>query len=139
MMKKVRYRKQILALVAISLLSVILGILFLCQPDADLVCYGIHDDLSLTVWLLSAVFFITLIPLYFTKEAVYKAWRKFAIVYLPIAMILIAIGDTSGRGGGLGGPSMDMDREMTTFFFSGLFLFISFILILYKSLKLRGK
>ena len=82
---------------------------------------------------------ITLIPLYFTKEAVYKAWRKFAVIYLPIAIFLIIIGDTSGGGGGLGGPSMDMDREMATFFFSGLFIFISFILIIYKSLKLRGE
>ncbi len=129
MMKKVGYKKQIGIISIITIIGVVIASTVASENE-------ILEDL---VGYISLSILITLIPLYFTKEAVYKAWRKFAVIYLPIAIILIAIGDTSGGGGGLGGPSMDMDREIATFFFSGLFLFISFILITYKFLKLRGK
>jgi hypothetical protein len=84
----------------------------------------------------SVVLLFFLPPLYFLKEAVYLAWRKFALWYLPIVAVLIL-----SAGGGSNGfnPGYGFDRESLTFFFSGLFAVISLILIIYKSTKLRGK
>jgi len=89
-----------------------------------------------SIFFLSATLLLSLIPLYFLKEGIYKAWRKFAVIYLPIAILWIAASDPYGGGGYVG---MLDSREQVTFFVSGLFLLISLILIIYKSIKLRKK
>ena len=89
-----------------------------------------------SVSLFSFVIFIFLLPLYFLKEGVYLAWRKFGLWYLPIVAVLILL-----AGGGSNGfnPGYGFDSESLTFFFSGLFALISLILIVSKSIKLKGK
>jgi hypothetical protein len=82
--------------------------------------------------------FIFLLPLYFLKEAVYLSWRKFALWYFPIVALILLFSPTS-EGNGLMSVGVGGDRESLTFFFSGLFAFISLVLIIYKSIKLRGK
>jgi hypothetical protein len=141
------YKKQIL--VSICVFLFLLGCFFVLESytdDGGLCDYDTISGLKylscvldpfiqfIGVFLIVFLFFLS--PLYFLKEAVYLAWRKFALWYLPIVAILIL-----SAGGGSNGfnPGYGMDTESLTFFFSGLFAFISFVLILYKSIKLRGK
>jgi hypothetical protein len=87
--------------------------------------------ISIALFFLSGILFVRL-----KIHPAYLAWRKFALWYLPIVAIFIL-----SAGGGSNGfnPGYGMDSESLTFFFSGLFAFISLILIIYKSVKLKGK
>jgi hypothetical protein len=130
------YKKQILLKIIITGLGLIASIVFLCNPGSGSICYGRYGENFPSVFLLLALLFPIFTAFYFLKEAVYLSWRKFAVWYLPIVAILILL---AGGGGNGFNPGYGMDSESLTFFFSGLFAIISFILIVYKSIKLRGK
>jgi hypothetical protein len=89
-----------------------------------------------------SLFSISLLPLLFllifTKEAVYLAWRKFALWFLPISALLI-FSAPEYSGGGFIGMSYGFTREIMSMTLAVLFFVISLILIIYKSIKLRGK
>ena len=72
-------------------------------------------------------------PLYFTRETTYKAWRKFALVALPILILGIYATPQNGSSGFIG-IGLE-DRESFTMFGSAVFIVISYILIIYKSIK----
>jgi hypothetical protein len=100
-------------------------------------CLGIAmiPDQFQTLSLFFLVMLVFLLsPLYFLREEVYLAWRKFALWYLPIAAILLFIARPSG-----GGMSLGFDRESLTFHFSAYFALISILIMFIKSIKLRGK
>ena len=131
---KMGYKKQILLLAFFPFLFVLFGIYmdFIREEYIRIFKESIENVLVL----FSLTILSSLIPLYFLKEAVYKTWGKFALVYLPLAILWIATSDPFGGRGYVG--ILD-SREQVTFFVSGLFLVISFIIIITKSLKLRGK
>jgi hypothetical protein len=96
-------------------------------------------DLSIDyVGMVSLSVFVILFFLFFTKEGVYLAWRKFALWYIPITLLITVASSTTSQGGSFSGM-MPSDREFVSYFFPIVFAFISLILIIYKSLKLRGK
>ena len=139
------YKKQIMVagIIAVSTATIMLGLAFywetLClENNIFKGCYQFGNNVMNPILLLSAGITVSLFLLYFLKEGVYKAWRKFAVIYLPIAIFLIAISPTHSSNF-LGGPSVGYDREGTTIALSIIFLLISLILIIYKSIKLRKK
>ncbi len=81
---------------------------------------------------------LSLIPLIFLKQAVYRAWRKFAVVALPIIILIIAV-SPEYSGSGLGGPNLGLTRETAALTFSTIFIIISLVIIIIKSIKSRGK
>jgi len=82
------------------------------------------------------VFLLSLILLFLHKE-IFQSWKIFTYWWLPISFLFILGAPSSGGGSiGIGGS---IDREIVTWWFAGLFLVISLILIIYKSIKLRGK
>ena len=120
---KMGYKKQILLLSFLTIVGIIVASTIASKNEC------LEDLFGYT----SVIIFITLIPLYFTKEAVYKTWRMFAIVYLPIAIILIAFTKPTG-----GAAMFAFDREMATITFSVLFLIVSFELIVSKYRRSSG-
>jgi lipopolysaccharide export LptBFGC system permease protein LptF len=71
------------------------------------------------------------------SKEIFNSWKHFALWWLPLSAFFIFIASpTGGDGFGLDGM---IDREIVTWWFAGLFLLISLILITYKSIKLRGK
>ncbi|MFA6566173.1 MAG: hypothetical protein WCT48_05480, partial [Candidatus Paceibacterota bacterium] len=69
---------------------------------------------------------------------VYLSWRKFALWYIPITLLITVVSSTTSQGGSFSGM-MPSDREFASYFFPIVFALISLILIIYKSVKLREK
>ena len=145
-MLKMGYRRQLLFLFITTVIgTVILFILTLSWETLCLKnrifegCYEFGNGVVGPTLFFCLCILVSLLPLLFLKEAVYKSWRNFAMIYIPIAIVLIMASPEYSDGFLGGGWSMTPAREETTMWLSGLFLFISLILITYKSLKLRGK
>ncbi|MFA6493660.1 MAG: hypothetical protein WCT49_01290 [Candidatus Paceibacterota bacterium] len=88
-----------------------------------------YDQLLQAIGVLSLCLFIFLPPLYFLREEVYLAWRKFALWYLPIVAIPISFAGNS--------DSFGLTRELFTFYFSILFLTFSICIMIFKQLELK--
>lgn len=71
------------------------------------------------------------------REEVFRAWFNFAKWWIPISIFLTLI-MPGGSGGGFGIPSI-FDKEFLAFVLAALFIIISLIIIITKSLKLRKK
>jgi hypothetical protein len=81
--------------------------------------------------------FILLSILYFLREEIFRSWLKLTKWYLPIATVIITWSAMSGSSGGWGMPNF-FDSESMSWFTAGLFLLISLILIIKKSIQFRG-
>ena len=119
--------------------------LFIASPemfgrcDAEIAEFGYCDaPLAESVGQPIIMFSISILILFcilsFLRPEVFKSWSKFALFGLPIGIILIAITSPQGSGSF---ATPDIDREIITWFVSILFLAISLIIIIVKSLKLR--
>ena len=75
---------------------------------------------------LASIFLILL----FVPREVFKTWRKFAVPYIILATLLIAITPVHGN---LATPN----REQVTWWLSGLYVILSLIVILYRHIRLR--
>lgn len=99
--------------------------------------YKVDNSMELTFFILLG-FLILFFPLLFTKEKVYKLWRKamlkFTAWYLPLALVITYFG--SDGGGGFSPMSFGVDWFASIFF--GFFLIVSYLYIIYKSWKYRS-
>jgi hypothetical protein len=73
---------------------------------------------------------------YFLREEIFTSWFRFARVWVPLSIILVII--TPGGSGGGFMPSL-IDKELTAFLMAGLFLIISTLIIIIKSIKVYRK
>jgi hypothetical protein len=129
------YKKILSLIIFLSLTSTII-ILFVCYLGFEDFCFA-HQDSTIFVLLFSAPLFLLSLILLFLRKEVYESWKKFALWWLPISFLFILGAPSSGGGSiGIGGS---IDREIVTWWFAGLFFIISLVLIIYKSIKLRGK
>ena len=129
--------KKLLLIIFTSSLLVSSFSLFACQND----CIGLVNYLDRDIlWGILASLLILALPLmlislilYFCSETVFKSWFKFAKIYIPIAIIiaLITSFDSGGSNWGPSGP----DGIAITWLTSILFLIISLVIIIVKSLK----
>ena len=101
-----------------------------CDYEMSLRCF------STLVCLMFGIFipiFISSLIVYRMKEETFLSWKKFTIIYVFIYLFLIIVN-----------PWMHADYsifEKNTIFMAivPLYFLLSFILIIYKSIKLRGK
>lgn len=135
------YRKKVFYITGVSICGFLAGILLANLREAGICgtpfCRDIIGDMiGVPVGFFSMILFTLSFILLFTREAVFYSWKKFAIVYLPIAAILLFL--TAGEsGGGIGFAAID--GEIISWWLAGLFLSISLLIIGSKSWKLRGK
>ena len=80
------------------------------------------------------IFLLSLIT-YFLREEVFRAWLRFAYVWMPLSLVVIYL-SAGWTGGGFGIPNV-LDQETVAIIFSGLFIIISPLLILWKYFALR--
>lgn len=108
----------------------------------DTECYyflrhNLYDVASMLIFVAPITFLIGLMGWVKNKsQKVFMAWWKFARVYIPIALILIAISGGGGMFGGFGAGG-GYDREGMIWFTSGLFFLITFIMLPLKFRKYR--
>jgi preprotein translocase subunit SecG len=101
--------------------------------------YSNYEELGALTSILSIFFFFISVILFarLKSEAIFKSWKIFTYWWLPLSALFILSAPSSGGGSiGIGGG---IDREIVTWWFAGLFFIISLILIIYKSIKLKGK
>jgi len=98
--------------------------------------YRAYDMEGAFLALFSVVFlFVSIIIYTYLKiPAAFHSWKKFAIIYLPIAIVILFV--TAGEsGGGIG--LARIDSEIISWWLAGLFLSASLLIIAVKSWKLR--
>lgn len=108
----------------------IYGSYFRC---ADIILFGENPVPNL---ILFSILFST-IPLFFLKEEVYKTWRNFSLVFIPLMLIFIFTSPESS--GGLFGTTSLFDRESAAMVSTPAYLILSYIIIAVKAWKTRGK
>lgn len=69
------------------------------------------------------------------NDQIFNSWRRFAYWWIPLSALIIFTTPTTDHSWALGGPT----RQTMSFVMSGLFLFISLIIIAYKYFKLKKK
>lgn len=99
-------------------------------------CWKYFDFPGTVSWLFIPILFLSLIT-YFLQEEVFRAWLHFAYWWIPLSLVMIYLA-AGTSGGGFGMPNV-FDQEFVSMIFASLFAIISLILILTKSLLLRGK
>ena len=103
----------------------------LCKAN-DYSCSKYFDHIAHVFLIFLPSFFFSLVT-YKMRAGVFGAWRNFAVVWLPISILLVAISP---------GTSADfqiIDKEFVAIVLSLLFTLISLILITYKSFAIRKK
>jgi len=93
-------------------------------------------DTGTAIFYLSLSFVVTLSILFFLENMVFTTWKKFAIPYIIISVLILIFAGNSGGGWGVG--SIIDDREGIAMILSALFLIISLLIIAIKSWRLRG-
>lgn len=86
-------------------------------------------SLGTFIFSFSVSFCGVLIGIYFSKKKAFNAWKKFAMFYLPISIVLIMLSPTTNMN------FIGFDKELTTLWLAGIFFIISIIIILAKREK----
>lgn len=108
----------------------------LCEKNDTKCIHGYINNFDMIVTVLvifSIPVFIISCSLLFVKEQVFNKWFKFAIIYVPISIVLIAIASPTGD---MFFPSL---RETLTFLLPIVFFIASLFIIIFEHIKLRRK
>ena len=105
--------------------------------------WGCLDTLDAIVVTLTSLLFVAsplVLILAFLRQEVFSIWFKFARIYLPIALVLVAITPSSSGGSifiGFGEP----DKESVAWLLGAIFVIIGLILIIraHRRLKRQAK
>lgn len=134
------HRKILAILLGMSILGIITGF-FIVYPESFGVCVNNQDcmDSEFLIFNIAHPLVLGLIPLLpilfillFLPKEIFKTWKKFAIVLIPISIILITITPIQCSAP-LG---MCFDKKLITRFLSITFSIISLIIIIYKSVRI---
>lgn len=108
--------------------------------DATTLCGTYFECLPILVFgapyqyffLLLSSLLLSIIPLFFTREHVYRTWRTFAAIAVPLIVILI-LSTPEHLGGDY--VTFGISKETVSMLLSAAFLFISWVLIAWKAIK----
>lgn len=126
------YRKKIGLSVALIIIMVIIGYLLTEIVRLDFFD-SLDESIGIPVFLFSVALLVVYFLFLFMREEIFNYWKRFAKIFLPIAIILIIITPTQ-YGGFVG-----VDKELATWFLAVAFLIISLGIIIWKSIQLRKK
>ena len=133
--KKVAFFSSLIGTVLFLLIASTRGVPLFCE-EYSRSCMKQFDTLSLFFFIFLPTLIISLIT-YFLREEVFRAWLKFAYVWIPVSMVLIYLAGGSS-GGGFGIPNV-LDQEFVSLILASLFVLLSLVIIIVKSILLRGK
>lgn len=98
-----------------------------CSWDLFFCGEAFGENVAFPIWFGSGILLLTFLFLLFLPEAIFHTWKKFAIVYIPLAAIWVGITGAGSSGSGLGA-----DAEGILFFTSGLYGVITALIIFIK-------
>lgn len=135
------YKKKIYWVLVISailiLISLVLGLpenFGLCKKG-DISCVHNYIDNFNEIIQITFIFSIPVIiislVLLFLKEKAFKAWSKFAIIFIPISIILISITPSVKR------TLIGFDREIITIGLAIIFFTVSLLIIVVNSARFK--
>ena len=107
----------------------------LCQVN-DVHCGNYYEAIVTPTIFFSASILLSVIFLLFLSEDTYKKWRKFALWAIPMGIIILFLAPSDSSTSMAIGK--DFSKETASWLVSGLFLIISLIIIIRKSLKSIG-
>lgn len=130
--KKVFWTSLVGGFIFIFLLSFVLN--DSCGLYKDL-CRSFYDNTANFLFLFPIILIFSLIT-YFLREEVFQAWMHFAKWWIPLSIFFVLI-MPDGQGGGYM-PSL-IDKQTIAFLMSSIFILVSIIKIISKSIELRKK
>ncbi len=117
--------------ILITIMLLIISFLMFLPCESDLYCTGPYADVIQYPF----IWFMLLVPLsifaLFLNEEKHKFWLKFTGVFFIISMVLVYMMPEYGAG------MLSPDRELTNWFFAGLYTFISIIYFIVQFFKSR--
>lgn len=139
-MKNFVTKKNVLIGSLLGSLVFFLGILFLlsnfCSPQFWVGCRGVNDFVG--VMIMFSVVFPFLLPFslltYKLPEQVFRSWLHFTYAWIPISLLFIFTTPVTSHSWAI---SVGSGRETITWIMNGLFVVISLVLIIVKSISLR--
>lgn len=114
----------------VSIFSVEMGV---CPQDNYSACLDISNQITETALPLVALFVFSLIT-YRLPDAVYKAWMKFAVVWVPLSILVVVLSPEYSTDFLYG-----IDKGGAAFLTSVIFVVISVVIIGYNYLSTRSK
>ncbi len=136
-MKKLMTKKSAMIFFGLFALIFLLPMFFFPYLSSCGSYREICKSLALFTLPLSTCFPIVLLLLFF-RDQIFLAWLKFTIFVMPI-ILLIIYQSPSSAGGGFLSSAMTTTRSEVSIQLSILYGIVSLIIILVKSLVLRGK
>lgn len=133
----------ILKILASSILFLLVGLLFalpqkfwLCAGN-DWVCISsLSGNIGEPLTLFMALFIPSALLVFAFRNIVYQAWKKFALFYIPLSVILIALVPVSCGGNFI--SFFCLNKENTSWLTAGGFFIITIILIITKKIKAKS-
>ena len=121
-------------LAAVLIISDRIGTSVICGwAGQDTICMGILYDIMMNLFPLIPFFFLSLIT-YKMRDEIYRAWLRFAYVWIPLSMLLIFLAPQYSSDW-----MYPIEKGTVAFFSSLLFVIISLVLIAWKYLSTRNK
>lgn len=102
------------------------------EPESNYCSYIGDENIGQPVVIWSFLLSILFLILIFLSKEIFKTWIKFAIIVVPISVVLIS-GTPIQCSAPLG---LCFDKSRLTIFLSVIFAIISLIIIIYKSVRI---
>ncbi|MDH4330112.1 MAG: hypothetical protein OEV93_00995 [Candidatus Moranbacteria bacterium] len=130
------YKKKIRNIIIACLIAIVASLVLALPENFGLCSKGdtacvrkfIHrfDNIIQTTFYFALAIIFSLTGAYFTGEKAFNAWKKFARIYLPIAIVLVLISPTTNMN------FVGFDKELTTMWLAGIFFVVSLGIIFGK-------
>ena len=132
-------KKVILKVLLLNVVLLLVGLLFalpqnfgLCASDDWSCISSLSSRLGEPLTFFTALFIPSVLLVLLFRNLIYETWKRIAIVYVPLALILVALVPVS-CGGFI--SSFCLNKENASWLTAGGFLIITLILIIGKKLR----
>ena len=125
-------KKQILWIGFLGIIAFLVSVfsidIKLCPSYSYSSCSQFFSFFGETIFIFIPLFLLSLIT-YKMRDNIFQTWFKFARIWVPLTIILVLLSPEYGNA------LLPVEKGTVSFFMSALFLIISLIIIIYKSLQ----